>query len=93
MKLDQTMLQTFEFGEEPIDHFYCLVDRNIRPDGIDLPSLRMTDPRNIDQQFRENGCLLMFTGDEVGSLIARGDLDQDNLHETIFDLAKKEGVL
>src|SRR5690625_1781462 len=91
--LDQTMLQTFAFGEEPIDHFYCLVDRIIRPDGIDLFSLLLTDPRNIDQQILEPDCLLMFKGDEIGSLIARGYLDRDNLHESMFHLAKKEGVL
>lgn len=93
MTIHQTMLQTIELGTEPADIFYCLIDKTVRPEGMNLESLRLTDPRNIDQQFRENGCLLMFTGDEISSLIARGDLNPENLHESLFSLAQKEGVI
>lgn len=93
MKKKETTLQLIEFGDQPSDKFYCLVDLNISPDGMDIEKLKLTDPRNFDLEFRESGCLMMFTGDEIESLINRGDLDEANLHSSLYDLAVKEGVL
>ncbi len=93
MKIENTTLQVIEFGEEPSDKFYCLVDLNISPDGMDVDKLKLTDPRNFDLEFRESGCLMMFTGDEIEELIKRGDLDPKNLHESLFSLAVNEGVI
>lgn len=94
MKLEKTKLQIIEFGELPEDHFYCLVDLNVSPDGLDVDNLKLADPRNFDAHFRESGCLLMFTGDEIASLIARGDLKKgDKLHESLYQLAQDEGVI
>jgi len=69
MKLKDTKLQRIEFGDEPADQFYCLVNLKVSPDGLDLSKMRLTDPRNIDQEFRQHGMLLMFTGEEIESLI------------------------
>lgn len=93
MKKKETTLQLIEFGEQPEDKFYCLVDLNISPHGMDVEKLKLTDPRNFDLEFRESGCLMMFTGDEIEELISRGDLDEDNLHDSLYDLAIKEGVI
>ncbi len=88
-----TTLQIFEFGEEPDDHFYCLVDLKISPEGMDLARMKLADPRNFDQEFQNNGCLLMLTGREVGELQKRNEIDPDNLHQSIFELAEREGIL
>ncbi len=93
MNKKKTTLQLIEFGEQPEDKFYCLVDLNISPDGMDVEKLKLTDPRNFDLEFRESGCLMMFTGDEIEELISRGDLDENNLHDSLYDLAIKEGVI
>ena len=93
MKLKETTLQQIEFGDEPEDHYYCLIDTNVSPDGLQIDQMRLTDPRNIDEEFRKQGCLMMLTGDEIGELIDRGELDPENLHESLFRLSVKEGVL
>jgi len=93
MKIDQTTLQVFEFGDTPEDTFYCLVDLRVSPNGMDVEKMRLSDPRNIDLQFRENGCLLMLNGEELEEIIRRGDADRDNLHESIYQLASEEGIV
>lgn len=93
MKKEQTSLQIFEFGDSPADTFYCLVDLRVSPNGINIEKMRLTDPRNIDLQFRENGCLLMLDGEEVEEIIRRGDADRENLHQSLFQLASKEDIV
>ena len=95
MKLpfDRTTLQVIEFGNEPDDKFYCLINLNVSPDGMNVDKLRLTDPRNFDLQFRESGCLLMFTGDEIEELVRRKDVDRNSMHESLYRLARKEGIL
>lgn len=92
-KLNQTFLQKIEFGDEPEDIYYCLIDKKTSPGGLNVDKMRLTDPRNIDRQFREQGCLLMFTGDEIVTLVARGELDEENLHQSIFDAAVRENII
>ncbi len=93
MKIDQTTLQIFEFGNSPEDTFYCLVDLQVSPNGMDVEKMRLSDPRNIDLQFRENGCLLMLNGEEIEEIIRRGDADRDNLHKSLYQLASEEGIV
>lgn len=93
MKIDQTTLQVFEFGDTPEDTFYCLVDLRVSPNGMDVEKMRLSDPRNIDLQFRENGCLLMLDGEEIEEIIRRGDADRDNLHKSLYQLASEEGIV
>lgn len=93
MKLEQTSLQIIEFGDDPSDKFHCLIDLRISPNGLNIEKMKLTNPRNIDHQFREAGCILMFTGDETEELISRGDLDSENLHQSLFDLAIREGTI
>jgi hypothetical protein len=93
MKFKDTKLQRIDFGDEPADQYYCLVNLKVSPEGLDLAKMRLTDPRNIDEQFRKHGMLMMFTGEEIESLINRGDLDRENLHESLYQLALSEGVI
>lgn len=93
MKIDQTILQEIEFGKDRGDNYYCLIDQKVSPEGMNVDKMRLTDPRNIDLQFREAGCLLMMTGDEVDELIRRGDLLKADLHQSLFELALREGVI
>jgi len=47
----------------------------------------------FNQVLNDMGCILMLNGIEVTELCMRGELDNDNLHESMFELAKTEGVL
>ena len=91
--LEKTDLEIIDFGDKPEDKFYCLIDLQISPDGLDIEKIKMSDPRNFDLEMRESGCLMMFTGDEIEELTSRGDLDGENLHESLVELALKEGVI
>jgi len=95
MKLpfNKTALQVIEFGNLPEDKFYCLINLNISPNGMNVEKLRLTDPRNFDLRFRESGCLLMFTEDEIDELIRRKDVDNEFIHKSLFELARREGII
>ena len=93
MKQQETALQKIEFGTEASDCYYCLVDLRVSPSGLNIKKMRLTDPRNIDLQFREAGCLMMFNGDEIEELIKRGDINAENVHKSLFRLAVAEGVI
>lgn len=93
MKIDQTILQEIEFGTDRADVYYCLVDQKVSSAGLSVDKMRLTDPRNIDLQFRQAGCLMMMTGDEVDELIRRGDLQKSDLHQSLFELALHEGII
>lgn len=91
--MKKTSLEIIEFGDDPEDKFYCLVDAEISPEGLDVSSLKLSDPRNFDQTLRNSGCLLMFTGDEMKELINRGDIDPERMHESLVEVAVSEGML
>ena len=91
--LKNTILQKFEFGDNPSDTFYLLIDRKISPDGVNTEKVKLMDPRNFDQTLRELGCLLMLTGDEIEELIQRDEIDPENMHASVFKLALKEGII
>ncbi|NBB77477.1 MAG: hypothetical protein GVY02_08870 [Bacteroidetes bacterium] len=93
MKSSDTKLQTIEFGDAPEDIYYCLIDRRVSPGGLDIEKMRLSDPRNIDEEFRKQGCLMMFTGDEIEELVRRGELNRFELRDSLFELAKQEGVI
>lgn len=95
MKLpySKTALQVIEFGNQPEDKFYCLINLNISPNGMNIEKLRLTDPRNFDLRFRESGCLLMFTEDEIDELIRRKDVDRESIHKSLYELALREGII
>lgn len=93
LNLDQTELQTFSFGNDPDDKYYILLNLVVNPVGIDLVKLSNADPRHFDATLKEMGCILMLSGDEINELVRRGDADRENLHESLFDLAKQEGII
>lgn len=91
--LEKTKVDIIEFGDQPEDIFYCLVDLTISPNGLNVDKLKISDPRNFDQRLMESGCLMMFSGDEIEELESRGDVSRDELHQSLVDLAVKEGVI
>ncbi|WP_421773361.1 hypothetical protein [Gracilimonas sp.] len=93
LKLKDTGLEEFSFGEGPDDQFYILVNKNVSPNGIDVDKLSKTDPRKFDQVLSDMGCVLMLNGVEVTELCMRGELDNENLHESMYELAKEEGII
>lgn len=93
MKFQQTSLQKIELGDQPEDIYYCLIDLRVSPNGLNIQKIRLTDPRNIDQQFRKHGCLMMFDETEISELVSRGEVQSDCLHKSLFDLALKENII
>ncbi len=95
LEKDDTKLEIFGFGDEDNneDSFYCLVNTQKSPEGIDLEKLSNADPRKFDEVLNEMGCILLLRGDEVEELIQRGDITDSNLHKSIYELAVKEGII
>lgn len=95
LKKDETKLEIFSFGNEDQDedNFYCLVNLNKSPEGMDLKKLSQADPRNFDEALNEMGCLLMLRGDELEILIEREEITGDDMHQSIYDLAVKEEII
>ncbi|RNC82996.1 MAG: hypothetical protein ED557_09745 [Balneola sp.] len=93
LKLEETKLETYSFNDDGSDEFYILIDIKKNPEGINLTKLAMADPRRFDAVLNEMGCLLMLGEDEIKELTSRGALDPRNLHESLFSLAKTEGIL
>lgn len=90
---DDTKLEIFGFGDEVEDNFYCLVNLTKSPDGIDLKKLSISDPRNFDEALNKQGCILLLRGDEVGELIKREEINDTDLHQSIYDLAVREEII
>lgn len=93
LKKEDTKLEIFGFGDEKSDKFYALVNLNKSPEGIDLKELSLTDPRRFDEELNRMGCILLLKGDEVEELINRGDIKNQDLHQSIFDLAVEEEII
>ncbi len=93
MKLEQTALQKIEFGNEAEDIYYCLIDTRVSPNGLNIQKMKLTDPRNIDQHFRQNGCLLMFDENEINELTEREEIHPDELHKSLFEFAIQEKII
>ncbi|WP_020403594.1 hypothetical protein [Gracilimonas tropica] len=92
LELKDTGLEEFSFGDASDDKFYILVNKKISPDGIDVKKLSKANPMKFDATLNEMGCILMLNGIEVAELCMRGELDNENLHESMFELAKEEGL-
>jgi len=90
---DDTKLEIFGFGEENADKFYCLVNLKKSPNGIDLKKLSLADPRKFDEELNKMGCILLLRGDEMEELIERGDINDSDLHKSLYDLAAEEGII
>lgn len=94
LKKDDTKLEIFGFGDdEAEDNFYCLVNIKKNQDGIDLEKLSMADPRNFDEELNRQGCILLLRGDEVEELINRGDINDTDLHKSLYELAVQEEII
>ena len=93
LEQDDTKLEIFGFGDEEDDTFYCLVNLNKSPEGIDLERLSNADPRKFDEVLDSMGCILLLRGDEVEELIKREDITKANLHDGLYDLAVEEGII
>lgn len=93
LNLDDTKLETYSFNDDGKDEFYILLDIRKNPEGINLAKLAMADPRRFDAVLTEMGCLLMLGEEEIQELSARGAIDAENLHQSLFELAKREGVI
>lgn len=93
LDLKQTGLEELSFGDSPDDIFYILVNKAISPEGINIQKLSQADPRNFDAALTEAGCILMLNLVEVEELDRRGEIDKENLHKSLFDLAKREGLI
>lgn len=93
LQKEDTKLEIFGFGEEDADKFYALVNTKKSPDGIDIEELSMADPRKFDEALNKMGCIVLLQGDEMEELIKRGDIDDADLHKSLYELAVEEGMI
>lgn len=93
LQKQDTKLEIFGFGEDTDDKFYCLVNLTKSPEGIDLKKLSMADPRKFDEVLNEMGCILLLKGSEVEELIARDEITDSDLHQSLYDLAIREDII
>lgn len=91
--INQTGIEELSFGDSKEDIFHILINKNISPDGIDLEKLRLADPRDFDTALSNAGCIVMLNEIEIDELSKRGELDPKNLHQSLYELAKDEGLL
>lgn len=91
--INQTGIEELRFGDTKEDIFHILVNKNISPDGIDLEKLRLADPRNFDAALSNAGCIVMLNEIEIDELSRRGELDTNDLHKSLYELAQSEGLL
>ncbi len=88
-----TALEIYAFGEAAEDTFYLLFDKRKYEGEIDMEKLKLTDPRNFDSVLNEMGCVLMMSGDQIDELQSRGEIDPNDLHQSLVQLAVKEGIM
>jgi len=93
LQQEQTKLETFSFGDSPEDRFYILVNLKSNPEGLNLDKLKLADPRKFDQLLTQMGCILMLSGDELNELIRRKAVNPNALHQSVYELARKEGFI
>ena len=91
--VNETSLETFQFGDKPEDKYYLLIDLIRNENGVDLAKLANADPRTFDAVLNDMGCVLMLSGDEMEELIRRGDVDSADKHQSLFTLAQREGLI
>lgn len=93
LTLEQTGLEIFSFGDEPEDVFYILVNKLVSPEGINFDRLKLSDPRYFDAALDEAGCIVMLSNEELDELVRRKEVNKDNVHATLYELAAREGLL
>lgn len=92
-KLSETALESYKFGDRPEDTYYLLIDLVRNENGIDISRLANSDPRMFDSVLSEMGCVLMLSGDEMNELIRRGAVTDEDKHQSLFQLARQEGLI
>lgn len=93
LKPDDTKLEIFGFGDAKEDIFYCLINQKVNPDGLDPEKLAQTDPRDLDDVLDKMGCLVMITGEDMESLIKEKNIQDENFHQALYELAVDEGLI
>lgn len=91
--VSDTALESYQFGTKPEDMYYLLIDLVKNPNGIDISRLANADPRMFDSVLTDMGCVLMLSGDEMQELINRGAVQESNKHESLYNLARAEGLI
>ncbi len=91
--VSDTALESYQFGNKPEDTYYLLIDLVRNPNGVDITRLANADPRMFDSVLSDMGCVLMLSGDEMEELIRRGNVDEEDKHGSLFNLAQAEGLI
>lgn len=85
--LDKTYTQTFTFGDSPEDHFFCLIEKQVNPDGLDIEEMASINPMRIEDYLSANGCLIMVDGSDVLSHKDSLAIEGLELHQFLIQLA------
>lgn len=91
--IEKTGVEELSFGDSKEDIFHILVNKQVSPNGIDLDKLRLADPRNFDAALSSAGCIIMLNETEVDELTRRGEISKKDFHQSLYDLALREGLL
>ncbi len=93
IKFNQTELEKISLGDDPQDNYVLLINKMVSPNGIDFEKLKLTDPRQFDSALNKMGCIVLLNELEIDELARRAELNRENLHESLYELAKEEGLL
>ncbi|XWN36837.1 MAG: hypothetical protein ROO71_12850 [Balneola sp.] len=91
--IEKTGIEELSFGDSKEDIFHILVNKQVSPNGIDLDKLRLADPRNFDAALSSAGCIIMLNETEIDELTRRGEIRKKDFHQSLYDLALREGLL
>ncbi|MDV7392723.1 hypothetical protein RZS08_15250 [Arthrospira platensis SPKY1] len=90
--LDQTFTQVFAFGDRPEDHFFCLIDRSVNADGLNVEEMAAVNPMRIEDYLQNNGCLIMIDGRDMLSIVDSLEVEGEALHRVLIQLARQQNL-
>lgn len=93
LSIEDTKLEVFSFSDDDNDKFYSLTNLKKNPDGLDIQKLSKTSPLKLDEVLNQMGCIVLLSSGDVEKLVANENIDTDNLHQEIYRLSEREGLL
>ncbi len=93
LRFEDTRLEIFRLGDSEEDNFYSLTNIKKNPKGLDAERLAKTSPLAFDETLHAMGCVLLMNHQDILQLKENEGLTDENLHQGIFEVAKKEGIL
>lgn len=87
--MDDTYTQVFAFGDQPEDHFYCLLQTSVNADGLNIEEMAAVNPLRIEDYLQQNGCLIMIDGRDMLNIADTLEIEGEALHKVLVQLARQ----